>query len=74
MEPQNDGETIMTGQEVSQYLKIPISTLYDLTKKGIIRGIKIGKHWRYLRQDIRHFLFGHQITNPQNSATKNYVQ
>ncbi|HXV27765.1 MAG TPA: helix-turn-helix domain-containing protein [bacterium] len=74
MEPQNDGETIMTGREVSQYLKIPLSSLYELTKKGIIRGVKIGKHWRYLRQDIRQFLFGKRTAVPQNAATNHHVQ
>ena len=49
---------VMTGREVSKYLKIPISTLYDQTKKGKIRGIKIGKHWRYVLQDIHDFLLG----------------
>ena len=46
----------MTAQEVSAYLKIPLSTIYGLTKKGKIKGTKVGKHWRYLENDIHSFL------------------
>lgn len=48
----------MTVQEVSTYLKIPISTLYDLTRKGKLRGVKVGRQWRYLERDIVNFLHG----------------
>ncbi|MBI3313414.1 MAG: helix-turn-helix domain-containing protein [Candidatus Omnitrophica bacterium] len=42
----------MTVQEVSEYLKIPVSTLYVLSKKRLIPAAKVGKHWRYLESDI----------------------
>lgn len=47
---------VMTIREVSEYLKIPLSTLYELVKKGKIRGVKIGRHWRFLEEDILHYL------------------
>ena len=37
----NSGK-VMTVKEVSEYLKIPLSTVYDLTKKGKLRAIKFG--------------------------------
>ncbi len=43
---------ILTVKEVSQYLRIPVSTLYKLTEEGKIPAIKIGKHWRYMKKDI----------------------
>ena len=51
----NSDKKVMTVKEVSQFLKIPVSSLYELTRKGIIRGIKIGRHWRYLESDILAF-------------------
>jgi len=57
-EKMNHFQKILTVAEVSQYLKIPISTLYELTRKGKIRGIKIGRHWRYLENDVLDFLKG----------------
>lgn len=49
-------ERVMTAQELSFYLKLPLSTVYALTKKGIIRGVKFGKHWRYLEREIQEYL------------------
>ena len=50
--------SIMTAKEVCAYLKIPLSTLYGLTKRHRIPGIKVGKHWRYQRKDIRKLVLG----------------
>ena len=58
MQPEDQKEIVMNGKEVSHYLKIPRSTLYALTKQGKIRGVKVGKHWRYLRRDIHDYLAG----------------
>ncbi len=46
---------IMTIEEVSAFLRIPASTIYELAKKGKIRGVKFGKHWRFLEEDILGF-------------------
>jgi len=47
---------IYTAREISQMLRIPLSSLWSLTKKGAIRGVKVGKHWRYLAPDLEAFL------------------
>ena len=49
---------VMTAKEVSLYLKIPASSLWRLTKLGKIRGVRVGKHWRYLEGDILDLLHG----------------
>jgi len=49
---------ILTVREVSDYLKIPLSTLYELTQKGKIKASKVGRHWRYLEEDILNYLHG----------------
>lgn len=48
----HDQPRVMTIREVSDYLKIPVATLYALSKKRIIPGVKVGKCWRYLESDI----------------------
>ena len=56
MEPQQNGSSrVMTVKEVSDYLRIPLSTIYDLTKRGKIKAVKFGKHWRYLESDIQRY-------------------
>ena len=43
---------ILTIQELHEYLKIPIPTLYALAQHGRIPAAKVGKHWRFRRVDI----------------------
>ena len=49
-------EHLLTAKEVASFLKIPLSTLYSLTKQGKLKGIKVGKHWRYTEDDLHRFL------------------
>ena len=49
---------MLTTKEVSDYLRIPVSSLCRLTKMGKIRGFKVGKHWRYRAEDILSFFEG----------------
>lgn len=54
----NDENVFMTTKEISEYLRIPLSTIYRLTKNGSIKGIKIGKQWRYSKTDIEKYFRG----------------
>src|SRR3989338_3752469 len=56
------GERVMTAEEVRDFLKIPLSTVYGLTKKGKLKGVKVGKHWRYLQADVEGHLLGSGVT------------
>jgi excisionase family DNA binding protein len=38
---------IMTIQEASDFLRIPLSSLYKLAQDGKIPCQKVGKHWRF---------------------------
>jgi excisionase family DNA binding protein len=49
--PMSSGE-ILNIKEVSDYLKIPVSTIYKLIQEGKIPAIKLGKHWRLMKKDI----------------------
>ena len=42
----------MTAQEVSQLLRISLSTLHHLSRTGKINALKVGKEWRYQGSDI----------------------
>ena len=43
---------IMTIEEASRYLRIPLSSLYRLAQSGKIPCQKVGRHWRFKRQAI----------------------
>jgi excisionase family DNA binding protein len=43
---------ILNIKEVSDYLKIPVSTIYKLLQEQKIPAIKLGKHWRFMKKEI----------------------
>jgi excisionase family DNA binding protein len=74
----NDGEFPMSSaeilniKEVSDYLKIPVSTVYKLIQEGKIPAIKLGKHWRLMKKDIdRLFVHSSQSYSKLRFAEKN---
>ena len=45
--PAEPGSSVLTIDELAEYLKISKSTLYKLAQEGSIPGQKVGKHWRF---------------------------
>ena len=52
MEP----SSVMTIDELADYLKVAKSTLYKLAQTGKVPGQKVGKHWRFHRDVIDRWL------------------
>lgn len=50
------GSSILTIDELSDYLKIPKSSLYKLAQEGKIPCQKVGKHWRFRKEAIDRWL------------------
>jgi len=46
----------LTIDELAVYLKISKSTLYKLAQEGKVPGQKVGRHWRFHRASIDHWL------------------
>jgi len=60
---------VMTIQEVSEYLRIPVSSLYRLAQSGKIPSQKVGRHWRFRREAIDRWLEENPFrANPQKVA------
>ena len=47
---------VLTIEELAAYLKIPKSTLYKLVREGNIPSQKVGRHWRFRKGAIDHWL------------------
>lgn len=47
-----DMDEFWTAVEVSNYLRIPQSTIYKLAQDSVLPGFKVGKHWRFRRDTI----------------------
>ena len=46
------GDQVLTIEELSDYLKVPVSTLYKLAREGSVPAVKVGKHWRFHKDAI----------------------
>jgi excisionase family DNA binding protein len=49
-------DSVMTIDELSVYLKIAKSTLYKLAQENRLPGQKVGRHWRFRKETIDHWL------------------
>lgn len=49
-------ESVLTIDELAEYLKISKSTFYKLVQEGKIPGQKVGRHWRFHRGVIDRWL------------------
>ena len=52
----SNSSDVMTIKELSEYLKVPKSTLYKLAQEGNLPGQKVGKHWRFHKAVIDRWL------------------
>jgi len=47
-----NADEVLTIHELSDYLKVPVSTLYKLVRNGSIPSFKVGRHWRFRKDAI----------------------
>src|SRR5437763_14690245 len=45
-------ETFLTTEEVLEYLKVNLRTVYRLIKAGKIPAVRVGRQWRFRKRDI----------------------
>jgi excisionase family DNA binding protein len=51
-------DEVMTAREVADLLKMPISTVYELARRGELPARRLGKTWRFLRPRLEGLLAG----------------
>jgi len=49
-------EDVMTASEVGALLRLASSSVYDLARRGVIPGHRVGRTWRFIRQEVEDFL------------------
>ncbi len=52
----DDLPLVMTIEEASKYLRIPLSSFYKLAQDGRIPCQKVGRHWRFRKEAIDRWL------------------
>jgi len=53
-------DSVLTIDDLVLYLKLPKSTAYKLAQEGKIPGQKVGRHWRFHKTAIDHWLGARQ--------------
>jgi excisionase family DNA binding protein len=43
---------VMTAREVGELIRLPTSTVYDLARRGLLPGHRVGRAWRFIRGEI----------------------
>ena len=62
---------IMTIEETSKYLRVPLSSLYRIAQAGKIPCQKVGRHWRFRREAIDRWLEENPVRrNPHPKNTQ----
>jgi excisionase family DNA binding protein len=51
-------DEVMTAREVAELLKIPVSTLYQLARRGELPASRLGRTWRFLLPRLEELLAG----------------
>lgn len=54
-EGQMDSE-FLTAEEVAEYLRLPLSTVYKLVQDKRLPGFKVGKHWRFRKETFEEWI------------------
>jgi len=49
-------DQILTLKEVAAYLKLAEKTAYKLAAEGKLPGFKVGRSWRFRREDIQRWI------------------
>lgn len=49
-------DEVMTAREVADLLKMPVSTIYQLARRGEIPASRLGRTWRFLRPRLEEML------------------
>jgi excisionase family DNA binding protein len=49
-------DEVMTAREVAEMLKMPVSTIYQLARRGELPASRLGRTWRFLRPRLEDLL------------------
>jgi excisionase family DNA binding protein len=67
-----ENDSILTVEEAAKMIKVSTKTIRDWLRSGQLRGLKAGKQWRILRQDLESFMQA-QIRVTQQYTLQQYT-
>ena len=60
--------TIMTVQEVARYLRVHAITVYRMIRLGELPAIRVGRGWRFKKDEIDSWLHRHESNSQDQPA------
>jgi excisionase family DNA binding protein len=63
-------DALMTVEEVAKYLKVEESTVYTWARQRKVPAIKIGRFWRFRKEDIDKWLEENKVDYPKERGKK----
>ncbi|HPH98373.1 MAG TPA: helix-turn-helix domain-containing protein [Anaerolineaceae bacterium] len=60
----------LTAEEVAEYLRLPLSTVYKLVQDKRLPGFKVGKHWRFRKDSIEKWIKDQERKNVLSDEVK----
>ena len=45
-------ENVLDGREVAELMHLPISTVFEYARRGLLPGRKLGRRWIFLRDEL----------------------
>jgi excisionase family DNA binding protein len=51
-------EDVLSGREVADLLDLPVSTVLEYARRGVLPGHKLGRRWIFLRDEVEATLRG----------------
>lgn len=52
---------LLTAEEISKFLRLPLSTVYKLAQEKKLPGFKVGRHWRFRDDSIRKWILKQEL-------------
>lgn len=49
-------DSLLTIREVAEKLRLSAQTIYKMLKSGDLKGVRVGKQWRFMENDIDEWL------------------
>ena len=62
--------TVLTIDDLAEYLKISKSTLYKLAQEGALPCQKVGRHWRFHREAVDQWLRKEPVAGKKNQKRR----
>ncbi len=60
----------LTAEEVAEYLRLPLSTVYKLVQDKRLPGFKVGKHWRFRRETFERWIKTQELSLSEKGDEK----